>query len=67
MNDEANATLLSVAEALADGLPVDWRGLREREPELADRMERLRALADVASAFREVRTAAGEEPDSQKD
>jgi len=49
------AGLLNVAEALADGLPIDWTGLAERDPAMAGDLERLRAVADVVRAFRSLR------------
>ncbi len=57
MKEDPDSTLLSVAEALADGMPVDWQGLCEREPALEERVARLRSLADVAEAYRELRKA----------
>jgi len=58
--------LLSIAEALADGLPVDWSGLLERDPTLAADLQRLRAVQEIAAAFRVVREpAAQEENDSE--
>ena len=57
MNNPTDSTLLSVAEALADGMPVDWDGLRHREPALAARLEGLREVAEVATAYREIRKA----------
>jgi hypothetical protein len=57
MNNPIDSTLLSVAEALADGMPVDWDGLRHREPALAARLGLLREVAEVATAYREIRKA----------
>jgi hypothetical protein len=57
MNDAMDPTLLSVAEAVADWMPVDWDGLRHREPSLATRLEWLRGVAEVAKAHRELRDA----------
>jgi hypothetical protein len=61
MNDESNPTIEGIAEVLADGMPVDWDGLREREPALADRIARLKAVAEVAAAYRELREGPGPE------
>ena len=54
MNDTTDPTLLSVAEAVADWMPVDWDGLRHREPALAARLALLREVAEVAQAHREL-------------
>jgi len=66
MSEPREEELLRIAEALADGLPVDWSGLRAREPAAGDDLAWLRAVEEVASAFRVVREApedgaAGEE------
>lgn len=67
MSEPREEELLRIAEALADGLPVDWSGLRAREPAAGHELASLRAVEEVASAFRTVREApddeaAGEEP-----
>lgn len=62
MNEVMDPTLLSVAEAMADGMPVDWDGLRHREPALAPRLGWLREVAEVATAYREIRKAQLESP-----
>jgi len=66
MTAEPGATLLGIAEVLADGLPVDWDALGDREPALADSLARLRALADVAAAYRELREAPDAAPDDHR-
>jgi hypothetical protein len=63
MKNAMDSTLLSAAEAVADWMPVDWEGLRHREPSLAARLEWLRGVAEVAKAHRELRDAqAGTSP-----
>lgn len=57
MNEDPKAKLLNIAEALADGSPVDWAGLREENPSLAEEVDRLRLLAEVAAAYRELRAS----------
>jgi len=67
MNERTNDTLLEIAEALADGAPVDWEGLERRQPALAEEVARLRALADVAAAYRELRESPEPETGHDKD
>lgn len=55
MNEDSITTLLGIAEVLADGLPVDWDALGVREPAIADQIARLRAVSEVAMAYRELR------------
>jgi len=50
---EEDPTLQSVAEAVADGAPVDWDGVGASQPELAQQLDRLRFLEVVATAHRE--------------
>jgi len=50
---EEDPTLQSVAEAVADGLPVDWDGVGASQPGLAQQLDRLRFLEVVATAHRE--------------
>lgn len=57
---EADSGLLSIAEAVADGLPIDWAGLEERDPAMAADLARLRAVERVVAAFREVRGVEGD-------
>ena len=61
MSDELDPTLLAVAEAVADGFEVDWQGIRERAPHLAEELDRMRALAEIEAAYREVRTTPPED------
>ena len=65
MKDESNPTLQGIAEVLADGMPVDWEGLRDQEPGLADQISRLQALAEVASAYQELRESADPDPEAE--
>ncbi len=54
--------LLRVAEAIADETPVDWAARPPGSPEERTRLERLRAVETVASAYRSLHaSAAGEE------
>jgi hypothetical protein len=47
--------LESVAEAVADGMPVDWEGLLAAEPGLAEKLETLRLLQDLIAAHEDMR------------
>lgn len=60
--NENDGELMRIAEAVADGLPIDWNGLQERDPARTVDLERLRAVERVVAAFREVRGA--EDPDA---
>jgi len=51
---EPDPTLLSVAEAVADGLPVDWPGVAANRPELARHLGRLELIERMAIAYRAV-------------
>ena len=53
---EPDPTLLSVAEAVADGLPVDWPGVATNRPELARDLGRLELIERLAEAYRAVPT-----------
>jgi hypothetical protein len=44
--------LLHVAEAIADGRPVDWNGVAARRPDLTGDLQRLRWLERVADCYR---------------
>ena len=55
MSTPEHPLLLSVAEALADGLPVDWEGLRERDPSLSRELVDLLCVEEMARAFRSLR------------
>jgi serine/threonine-protein kinase len=50
--------ILGVAQAVADGTPVDWDRQLESTPEHADQLERLRSIEKVVVAFRATGTAA---------
>ena len=52
MREEAEAAILRIAQAITDGSPVDWEALRASSPELYAKLERLRALENVAAAHR---------------
>ena len=52
MEPEANPVMESVAEAVADGLPVDWDGLHAAEPESAEHLRLLRLCQDIIAAHR---------------
>ncbi len=56
MEPEFAPILESVAEAVADGLPVDWDGLHAAEPQAADQLKRLRLFQDIIAAHRAVVT-----------
>ena len=64
MNDDEGITedphLLAIAEAVADGLPVDWDG-EDGSPEKDLLKSRLRFLQVVADAHRRVLVAEGED------
>ena len=60
MSEDPKTKLLNLAEALADGSPVDWAGLREQNASLAEEVDRLRMLAEVAAAYRELRESSGD-------
>ena len=44
--------LLRVAEAVADGRPVDWKGVAAQKPGLARELRRLRWIERLAMAYR---------------
>lgn len=52
MEPETNPLLESVAAAVADGLPVDWDGLRAAEPQAAEQLELLRLFQEILAAHR---------------
>jgi len=54
MEPETNPVLESVAEAVADGLPVDWDGLHAAEPESAEHLKLLRLCQNIIAAHRAV-------------
>jgi serine/threonine protein kinase len=52
MNDRSESALMTVAEAVADGSPVDWeRAAKDREA-MASRLANLKAIALLASTSR---------------
>ena len=51
---EPDPMILSVAEAVADGLPVDWPGVAANRPELAGDLGPLKMIERVAEAYRAV-------------
>ena len=51
MNRREDA-LLDVAEAVADGSPVNWKDQLRRSPDRADQLEQLQSIERVAIAFR---------------
>lgn len=54
MEPETNPMLESVAEAVSDGLPVDWEGLHAAEPQSAEQLRLLRLFQDIITAHRAV-------------
>lgn len=52
MAADTNALLESVAEAVADGLLVDWDGLLTARPEAAEELKQLRLVGDIIQAWR---------------
>jgi len=55
MRDDAEARLLAIAEAIADGFEVDWVALRDREPRIAEELEQMRTVETVRRAYSIVR------------
>jgi hypothetical protein len=51
MSDHDDTTLLSVAEAITDGMTVDWAAIKQRNPALAEDLAVMEAMADVANAY----------------
>ena len=49
---EPDPRLLRVAEAVADGQPVDWPGAIARDPELARELNGLHLIGRVAEVYR---------------
>lgn len=49
------STLFWIAEAVADGFDVDWEGLLQQEPEIAEELEQMRTVAAVQVAYRVIR------------
>ncbi len=52
MEPEMNPMLVSVAEAVADGVSVDWEGLLAAQPEAAERLGLLRLFEGIVAAHR---------------
>lgn len=46
-DDRDESMLLTVAITLADGLPVDWEGLREAHPAIAEDLDTLRLVEAI--------------------
>ena len=55
MKDEEDPTLLAAAEAVTDGMTVDWAGLKAKNPALAEELALMEAMAEVALAYRTLR------------
>jgi len=64
MADDDSGVLLKVAEAIADSTPVDWDTCTPGDPEERLRLERLRAVESVASAYRSLHASAAEEEEA---
>jgi hypothetical protein len=64
MNQDIDPLLLSVAEAVADGFEVDWATLCERAPHIAQELARMRSVAEVGGAYRQIRER-GDEPEGR--
>jgi hypothetical protein len=52
LTTEPDPRLLRVAEAIADGQPVDWQGAVARDPQLACELKGLHLIGRVAEAYR---------------
>ena len=55
MSADLEGTLMAIAEAIADGFEVDWEGLRQRTPQIAEQLEQMRTVAAVQGAYRAIR------------
>jgi len=55
MTPDRSSTLESVAEAVADGLPVDWEGLEVAEPELAEHLRLMKMFQALIAAHGSLR------------
>lgn len=62
MADEAEAKLLAIAEAIADGFEVDWGSLRDRDPRIAEELEQMRTVEAVRHAYSVIREDRSSEP-----
>jgi len=56
MNEHEDPILVAAAEAVTDGMSVDWAGLRTRNPALARQLTGMEALAEVAEAYQTLRS-----------
>ena len=55
MEREPNPSLESVAEAVSDGLPVDWEGLKTAAPTNTEQLNLLRLFQELIAAHAAVR------------
>jgi hypothetical protein len=53
--EEEDPALAAAAEAVTDGMSVDWTGLKRRNPGLAEDLALLERIAEVAAAYRVLR------------
>lgn len=49
MSTRAEDTLLRIAKAVAEGIPVDWAREGDAQPELRSQLEKLRVLEEIAA------------------
>ena len=55
MNEQDDPILLAAAEAVTDGMTVDWSGLKSKNPALAEDLSIMEAMAEVVGAYRALR------------
>ena len=55
MEHDQNPSLESVAEAVADGMPVDWEGLKTAAPSKTEQLNLLRLFQDLIAAHAAIR------------
>jgi hypothetical protein len=68
MTDEPkHQTLTGIAEAMADGMPVDWQGLKDQEPGIGDQIAFLRAVGEVIDAYHALRARAASEEEATEE
>jgi hypothetical protein len=60
MSESEDPVLLAVAEAVTDGLSVDWVELESKNPSLRDDLRAMHSMADVATAYRILRDSPSE-------